>query len=169
MGSVSALHEQEVGSQNATCEGHRPKIMGTVRMTREQGRDMAAAHLRNAIEDINGQSCETVARSVGFSQRNIVSRQQLGHKPIQLGDVYAMPRSVAIRLLRSVLHDIEASPDARQTEAVALRACGSAAGLAARIAEMLSDGQIDEGEGAELRAKSRALVAELMTLSGKVS
>jgi len=165
---VTNGHVQECESPKVVTKVPHGKTLGTARLSREQGRDLAATHLQNAIRDIDSQSCESVARAVGFSQRNIVSRQCRGQKPIQLGDVYAMPRSVAIRLLRSVLADLETAPDTRAAEAVALRACGAAAGLAARIAEMLSDNHIDSSEGVELRAKARALVNELLTLSRKV-
>lgn len=162
-------HDDNCASGTSREKAPSAKTLGTGRLSREQGRELAASHLQNAIRDIDGQSCETVARAVGFSQRNIVSRQCRGQKPVQLGDVYAMPRSVALRLLRSVLYDLESSPpDAGKAETVALRACGAAAGLAARIAEMLSDNRIDAAEGVELRAKARALVNELLTLSKKV-
>lgn len=159
------------GQYDADCE--RPvvtkqKILATARLSREQGRDAVAAHLRAAITDIDGQSCETVARAIGFSSRDLVSRQCRGHKPVQLGDVYAMPKSVALRLIRSVLHDLESTKDTRPLEAVAMRACGHAAGLAARIAEMLEDGHIDNQEGVELRAKSRGLVSDLLNLASRI-
>jgi len=154
------LHDSDgVTSLRIAPESQRQEP-GTERVqSRVAGRIRAAAHLDAAMLANSFASNESVSRRLNIDAK-LISRMRNGDKPIQLGDLYLVQRSVALHLLDAMRADLAADePDCARPSSLEAELIGSMGALGGAIrttADALEDGRIDAHE---VRPLVRALTA----------